>query len=64
VTRFLKQKGRVNKSELLAEANRVIRLAPREEDRARIAQEQKSLLEKVEKQFVQEQDEDKDPKKH
>lgn len=56
MTRYIKMKGRVNKSDLLIECNKLIRLVPKLEDRAKIKQEQKSLLDKVEKQFVQEEE--------
>lgn len=55
VARYIKAKGRVNKTELLSECNKLIRLQPRAEDRAKIKQEQKNLLENVEKQFVVEE---------
>jgi hypothetical protein len=45
----------VNKADLLMECNKLIRLQPRAEDRAKIKAEQKNLLEKVEKEFGEEQ---------
>ena len=54
VARFVKARGRVSKQDLLAECNKVIRLQPRPEDRERIKQEQKNLLDKVEKEFADE----------
>ena len=55
VARYIKTKGRVNKSDLLMECNKIVRMQPRAEDRAKIKLEQKSLLEKVEKEYVNEE---------
>ena len=56
VARYIKAKGRVNKGDLLNECNRLIRMQPRPEDRAKIQQEQKNLLDKVEKQFIKDEE--------
>ncbi|CDW77362.1 UNKNOWN [Stylonychia lemnae] len=56
VARYIKIKGRVSKSDLQTECNRLVRMQPRAEDRAKIQQEQKNLLEKVEKQFIKEEE--------
>ena len=56
VARYIKTKGRVNKSDLLMECNKLIRLQPRAEDKAKIKEEQKNLLNKVEKEFAQPDD--------
>lgn len=47
-------KGRVNKTEILKECNKLVRMVPKAEDKAKIKQEQKNLLEKVQKEFVEE----------
>lgn len=36
VARYIKSKGRVNKADLLSECNRLVRMQPRAEDRAKI----------------------------
>ncbi len=51
VSRYLKSKGRVSKAELLLECNKLVRMVPRHEDKAKIQKDQNALLEKVEKQF-------------
>jgi DDRGK domain-containing protein 1 len=48
VARYIKSRGRVNKGDLLLECNKLVRLQPKAEDTARIKQEQKKILEKVE----------------
>lgn len=52
VARYVKSKGRVNKADLLSECNKLVRLLPKAEDRAKIKEEQKHLLDKVEKEFI------------
>ena len=52
VARYIKSRGRVNKGDLLLECNKVVRLQPKTEDKIKIKQEQKTLLEKVEKEFA------------
>jgi hypothetical protein len=49
-------KGRVNKADILIECNKLIRLNPRNEDKAKIKKEEKALLEKVEKEFVKDEE--------
>lgn len=49
-------KGRVNKSDLLTEFNKLIRMVPKNEDKAKIKKEQMALLEKVEKEYVNEEE--------
>ena len=55
VTRYIKSKGRVNRGDLLMECNKLIRLQPKAEDKAQIKKEQNSLLEKVQKEFVEDE---------
>ncbi len=55
VTRYIKMKGRVNKADLLMECNKLIRMQPKAEDKAKIKEEQKHLLDKVEKEFIVEE---------
>jgi aminoacyl tRNA synthase complex-interacting multifunctional protein 1 len=55
VSRYIKSKGRVNKTDLLMECNKLVRLQPKNEDKIKIKEEQKSLLSKVEKEFAEEQ---------
>lgn len=52
IARYIKSRGRVNKADLLLECNKLVRMQPKAEDREKIKREQKSLLEKVEKEFV------------
>jgi hypothetical protein len=52
VARYIKSRGRVNKTDLLIECNKIIRMQPRAEDKAKIKEEQKNLLSKVEKEFA------------
>lgn len=52
VARYIKSRGRVNKNDLLIECNKIIRMQPRAEDKAKIKEEQKNLLNKVEKEFA------------
>jgi hypothetical protein len=47
-------KGRVNKSDLLIECNKLVRMGPKTEDKAKIKKEEKALLDKVEKEFIEE----------
>jgi hypothetical protein len=53
VARYIKTKGRVTKAELLAECNKLVRMGPKAEDKERIKNEQKMLLQKVEKEFTE-----------
>ena len=55
VTNYIKTKGRVNKNDLQMEANKLIRLQPKNEDKIKIKQEQQNLLSKVEKEFANEE---------
>lgn len=55
VARYIKSKGRVGKADLLMECNKLVRLQPRTEDKVKIKQEQKKMLEKVEKEFEAEE---------
>ena len=55
VSRYIKTKGRVNKSDLLMECNKLVRLQPKNEDKIKIKEEQKNLLTKVEKEFAAEE---------
>ena len=57
VARYIKSKGRVNKADLLLECNKLVRMVPREADKAKIKKDEKALLEKVEKEFVKEEGE-------
>ena len=52
VSRYIKTKGRVSKSDLLMECNKLVRLQPRNEDRQKIKEEQKRILNKVESEFA------------
>lgn len=49
-------KGRVSKSDLLSECNKLVRMVPKNEDKAKIKKEQMALLEKVEKEFVKDKE--------
>jgi len=46
---YILKQGRVNRAELLKEANKQIRLIPTESDKELLKQEQQELLEKVQK---------------
>lgn len=52
MARYIKMKGRVNKADLLIECNKLIRMTPKNEDKAKIKLEEKALLEGVEKEYV------------
>jgi len=54
VARYIKMKGRVNKSDLLIECNKLVRMGPKAEDKAKIKKEEKALLDKVEQEFIEE----------
>lgn len=48
VKKYIEKRGRVSRAELCAESNRLIRLEPREEDRIKIAEEEKALIASME----------------
>lgn len=41
-------KGRVNKTDLMMECNKLVRMVPKKEDTAKIKREEKALLDRVE----------------
>ncbi|TNV70975.1 hypothetical protein FGO68_gene17414 [Halteria grandinella] len=55
VARYIKTRGRVAKSDLLMECNKLVRLQPRNEDKAKIKEDQKKMLEKVENEIKEEE---------
>lgn len=46
----------MTKADLLIECNKLVRMIPKNEDKAKIKKEQMALLEKVEKEFVKDDD--------
>ena len=44
-------RGRISKAELIKECNRLIKFEPTEEDKIKIAEEQKKMLEKIENEI-------------
>jgi hypothetical protein len=48
VTRYIKSKGRVNKTDLMMECNKLVRMVPKKEDTAKIKKDEKALLDRVE----------------
>ena len=48
---FMKR-GRINKGDLIKECNKIIKFEPTEEDKIKIAEEQKEMLEKIEKELT------------
>ena len=56
VARYIKMKGRVNKTDILMECNKLVRMAPKNEDKAKIKKDEKALLERVEKEFKKNDD--------
>lgn len=42
------QRGRINKTDLIKECNKIIRFAPSEEDKAKILEEQNKILKSFE----------------
>lgn len=55
IARYIKTRGRVAKSDLLMECNKLVRLQPRNEDKVKIKEEQKKMLEKVENEIKDEE---------
>jgi len=45
---YIKAKGRINRADLLLEANKLVRMVPTAEDKDKIKQEQQEILNKVE----------------
>lgn len=52
VKKYIERRGRVSRAELCAESNRLIRLEPKEEDKARIAEEEKALIASMDSEEV------------
>jgi len=50
VENFIKRKGRVSKADLVVACNRLVRLNPKQEDKAKIIMDQKSILEQAAKE--------------
>jgi hypothetical protein len=48
----------VNRADLLIEANKLVRMNPRAEDKIKIKKDEKALLDKVEKELVKNDVED------
>ena len=46
------RRGRINKMDLIKECNKIIKFEPTEEDKIKIAEEQKEMLEKIEKELT------------
>lgn len=44
IARYIKTRGRVAKADLLMECNKLVRLQPRNEDKAKIKEEQNKML--------------------
>ena len=44
-------RGRISKNELIKECNRIIKFEPTEEDKIKIAEEQKKMLAKLESEI-------------
>lgn len=45
------QRGRINKTDLIKECNKLIRFTPTEEDKAKILEEQNKILKSLESEF-------------
>ena len=45
------RRGRINKMDLIKECNKIIKFEPTEEDKIKIAEEQKEMLEKIENEL-------------
>lgn len=56
VARWLKQKGRINRADLVAGCNRLVRLNPTAEDRAKIAKEDKKAVEALDQELAATED--------
>ena len=55
IAAYLKTKGRINRVQLLQEANRIIRMVPTAEDREKIKAENQELLQNVERGLIKEE---------
>ena len=53
IEKMLGNRGRISRSDLIKECNRIIRFEPTEEDKAKIAQEQEEILNKIENKMEQ-----------
>lgn len=49
-------KGRVNKTDIMMECNKIIRMVPKKNDEAKIKMDQKALLERVESLYKKNDD--------
>ena len=51
IEKMFMNRGRISKAELIKECNRLIKFEPTEEDKIKIAEEQKKMLEKIENEI-------------
>ena len=51
IEKMFQNRGRINKNDFIKECNRIIRFEPNEEDKIKIQNEQKKILEKIEKEI-------------
>ena len=51
IEKMFMNRGRITKAELIKECNRLIKFEPTEEDKVKIAEEQKKMLEKIENEI-------------
>ena len=51
IEKMFMQRGRITKSDLIKECNRIIKFEPTEEDKIKIKEEQKKMLEKIENEI-------------
>ena len=54
---YIKASGRVSKTDLLKEVNALVRMIPKAEDKKRIQEEQKAMLQRVEKEYEEDEEE-------
>ena len=62
VKKFILNRGRVSRADLLLECNKLVRLAPRQEDLDKIKQDEKQLLDKAEQEFQKQEESEKNKK--